>query len=189
MSYMRRTRDSVDPVLLLIGLNVLMYVLTLVRPDLMFTLGLKKELLPSEPWTALTSMFVHANLYHILANMITLYFFGNMLRQIVSEKSFYLIYFVGGLTGSLFFWLLAPAGSIGVGASGAIFGLAGTLAVLRPNVRVIAFPLPVPVPLWGAVIGSFVILSFIAGVAWQAHLGGLLVGLVTGYAYKSGRRF
>jgi len=138
-------------------------------------------------------MFVHANLYHILANMITLYFFGNMLRQLVNERLFYLIYFVGGIAGSLFFWLLAPSLSesgfitYAVGASGAIFGLGGALAVLRPNIRVIVFPLPIPVPLWGAVIGSFVILAFISGVAWEAHLGGLLVGLVTGYLIKSGR--
>lgn len=179
MSY--RRRDAVDPVLLLIGLNVTVYILTLIHPDLAYTLGLKRELFPSQPWTAVTSMFVHANLYHILANMITLYFFGNMLRSIVTERLFYLIYFVGGITGSLLFWLLAPPFSVAVGASGAIFALGGVLAVLRPNIRVIVFPLPVPVPLWTAVIGSFVILSFISGVAWQAHLGGLLVGLATGF--------
>jgi len=132
-------------------------------------------------------MFVRANLYHIFANMITLYFFGISLRPLVSERLFYLLYFVGGIAGSLLFWLIAPAGSVGVGASGAIFALGGTLAVLRPNIRVIVFPLPIPVPLWVAVIGSFVILSFIPGVAWQAHLGGLLVGALTGYFIKSGR--
>ena len=47
--------------------------------------------------------------------------------------------------------------------------------------KVIMFPIPVPMPLWVAIIGGFIIISFLPGVAWEAHLGGLLTGLAAGY--------
>lgn len=84
--------------------------------------------------------------------------------------------------------LLAPPLSIVIGASGAIFAIGGAITVLRPKLRVIIFPVPVPVPLWAAVIGGFVILSFLPNVAWQAHLGGLAFGLAAGYFYKKRER-
>src|SRR4030042_524415 len=56
---------------------------------------------------------------------------------------------------------------------GAIFALGGTLTVLTPRLRVYVFPIPAPIPLWAAVLGVFVIMSFVPGIAWQGHLGGL----------------
>jgi membrane associated rhomboid family serine protease len=50
--------------------------------------------------------------------------------------------------------------------------------------KVIFFPVPIPMPLWIAIVGSFVVLSLIPGVAWQAHLGGLLFGAAVGWYYK-----
>lgn len=79
---------------------------------------------------------------------------------------------------------LVPA----IGASGAVFAVGGALAVLRPKVPVFVFPIPAPIPLIGAVIGGFVILSFIAGIAWQAHFGGLVVGLVAGFIFRRRER-
>ena len=84
--------------------------------------------------------------------------------------------------------LLATPLSIAIGASGAVFAVGGALAVMRPKLRVIIFPVPVPIPLWTAVIGGFVILSFLPNVAWQAHLGGLVFGLIIGYFYKKRER-
>jgi len=60
---------------------------------------------------------------------------------------------------------------------------------MMPRLRVFIFPIPVPLPLWVAVIGGFVILSFLPYIAWQAHLGGLLFGLGAGYLFKQGRRY
>lgn len=85
---------------------------------------------------------------------------------------------------SLMYVLLASPLSIAIGASGAVFAIGGALTVMRPKLRVIIFPVPIPIPLWGAVIGGFVILSFLPNVAWQAHLGGLAFGLAAGYFYK-----
>ena len=75
-----------------------------------------------------------------------------------------------------------------MGASGAIFAVAGALTVMAPKMRVFIFPIPAPLPLWVAVIGGFIILSFFPNVAWQAHLGGLILGLVAGYILRGRRR-
>ena len=90
--------------------------------------------------------------------------------------------------GSLMYVLLASPLSIAIGASGAVFAVGGALTVMRPKLRVIIFPVPIPVPLWVAVIGAFVILSFLPNVAWQAHLGGIAFGLAAGYFYKKRER-
>ncbi len=90
--------------------------------------------------------------------------------------------------GSALFILLAPPYSIAIGASGAVFALGGALAVMRPKLRVFIFPIPVPIPLWAAVIGGFLIISLFPGIAWQAHLGGLVFGVTAGYFFRKRER-
>jgi len=135
-----------------------------------------------------TSLFVHAGFGHILANMITLYFFGTYLSRLVGENKFLIIYFCGGLLGNILYLFLANPFSVAVGASGAVFALGGALTVMQPRMRIFIFPIPVPVPLWLAVIGGFLILSFMPGIAWEAHLGGLVFGLVAAYFFRRGAR-
>ena len=135
-------------------------------------------------------MFVHAGFWHIFANMLTLYFFGSYFSGLVGRGKFLFVYFAGGIAGNLLFWALSHPLSLAVGASGAVFAIAGGLVVLRPRLPVMIFPIPLPIPLFAAVIGGFLILSFMPSVAWQAHLGGLLVGLLAGYVFrKRGRYF
>jgi membrane associated rhomboid family serine protease len=132
-------------------------------------------------------MFVHANFLHILVNMISLYFLGSFFLRAAGERSFLAVYFLGGLAGNILFVLLAYPLSIGMGASGAIFAIGGALAIMVPSVRVFIFFIPVPMPLWVAII-IFLILSFLPGIAWQAHLGGLLLGLIAGLILKKRRQ-
>jgi len=123
--------------------------------------------------------------------MITLFFFGTYFNRLVGEKRFLLVYFSGGIVGNIF--LLALAGfapySAALGASGAVFALAGGLVVMQPRLPVIIFPIPIPIPLFVAVIGGFLILSFMPLVAWQAHLGGLIVGLIAGFIIRRRERY
>jgi len=60
--------------------------------------------------------------------------------------------------------------------------------MMRPRLRVYVFPIPAPITLWAAGIGGFVIHSFIPFVAWQAHLGGLVFGLIIGYFFRKRER-
>jgi membrane associated rhomboid family serine protease len=140
------------------------------------------------PWTIVTNLFVHGGIWHLIFNMLTFYFFGSFLSRLVGTRAFLIIYFFGGILGNVFFMLLGSPFAIVIGASGAIFALGGALAVLTPRLRVYVFPIPAPVPLWAAVLGGFLIMSFVPGVAWQGHLGGLVFGLIAGLVLRRGVR-
>lgn len=195
-------RPSPTGVLIILLVNVLVFIFTELKPEYVldwfnpsaFHLGLHPNTFASQPWTLLTNCFVHANFYHILGNMVTLYFFGTYLTQLVGETKFLATYFLGGLAGSACYllWALYAPGSWGnpdsvvIGASGAVYAIGGALAVLQPNVKVLLFFI-IPMPLWVAVIGGFVLLSLISadlGIAWEAHLGGLVLGLAAGLYFR-----
>jgi len=186
--YRAQQKSSVNPIWILIGVNVVLFILTLTRPNLFLYLGLMPAGVGYRPWTVFTSLFLHGGIWHILGNMITLYFFGRYLRALLGNIRFLIIYFAGGMLGSLFYVLLAPYNSIAIGASGAVFSLAGVLAVMRPKLKVLVFPVPIPMPLWAAVTGGFIIISFFPNVAWQSHLGGLVFGLISGYFFRRQER-
>ncbi len=144
-------------------------------------------------WTFLTSMFMHSPnmIFHIIANMITLFFFGSLLQKIIGERRYLGFYLSAGLVAGLFFVLSAlfipssmdvPA----VGASGAVFGVVGALILLTPNLPVYAMFIPIPIKLKYAGPGLLILLWLISATAGApignfAHLGGLLAGLVYGF--------
>jgi len=98
-------------------------------------------------WTIFTSMFMHAGIFHLFVNMISLFFLGSLVERVIGRKRFLWFYLLAGLLGSLFFvgfaylgqsvprgdFLFGSIGDYAVGASGAIFGLLGILAVLLPR--------------------------------------------------------
>lgn len=101
-------------------------------------------------WTLLTSMFTHFWLPHLLFNIISLFFIGNFLEKIIGRKKFLLFYLISGIFAGIFYSLLSfyfgtselgdrifvNPNTFSVGASGAIFGLVGLLAILTPFMRV-----------------------------------------------------
>jgi membrane associated rhomboid family serine protease len=183
---------------IIIGINLLIFIATLIDRNLILLLGFQPASFLAMPWAIVTNLFVHSGLWHIFANMITLYFFGSFLSRLIGTPRFLLVYFVGGIVGNIFFLLialytpLASSSSIAIGASGAVFALGGVLAVLMPKLRVFVFPIPAPIPLWIAVIGGFIVLTIFSSflnIAWQAHLGGLLLGLIAGYFFRRQMRY
>lgn len=178
-----------NPIFVIIGINLLIFMAIQISPELIVSMGLRPASILDRPWTVLTSIFVHADFFHIFANMFTLYFFGSYVYRLLGERRFLTVYFGGGILGSLLFMLLGPQFATAIGASGAVFAMGGALVALRPNIKVFIFPIPVPLSLWVAVIGGFLILSFIPGIAWEAHLGGILFGLGAGYLYKRKRYY
>ncbi len=197
MRYRRYQGFTLGPIGYLIVTNLILYIATSVKPDFFISFfGLQPAYFLERPWTIVTSMFIHSpfpSIWHILTNMLTLYFFGSYLTRLIGERNLLIIYFLGGILGNILYMLMASPFSIAIGASGAIFAVAGALTVLMPKLRVFIMPIPVPIPLWVAVIGGFLILSIprlSSGIAWQAHLGGLVFGLVMGYFFRrKGHRF
>jgi membrane associated rhomboid family serine protease len=179
---------------IIIGVNLLLFIATLINGNLILLLGLQPASFLARPWTIVTNLFIHGGVWHILGNMITLYFFGSFLYRLIGMPRFLLVYFAGGILGNIFYLLLAlytplaSSSSVVIGASGAIFAIAGVLAVMMPKLRVLLYFI-VPLPLWVVVLVFFVIWSFLPGIAWQAHLGGLVLGLIAGYIFRRRARY
>jgi membrane associated rhomboid family serine protease len=127
----------------------------------------------------ITAAFLHANFFHILFNMLTLAIIGSPVEAALGKVRFAALYLVAALGGSVVSYLVSPANQLGVGASGAIFGLMGAYFVLarRRGIRNSGI---------GGLIVVNLILSFtIAGIDWRAHIGGLVTGSVVTLAMVS----
>jgi len=74
-----------------------------------------------------------------------------------------------------------------VGASGAIFAIGGLIAMMRPNQKVYLYFF-IPTPFWVGIALGFGFTVIIPGVAWQAHFGGLIVGLIPGFFFRQRER-
>ena len=120
-------------------------------------------------YSLVTSAFLHANAMHILLNMVSLAIVGPPVEAEVGRVRFLIIYLLSAVGGSVVFYLLAPANELGVGASGAIFGLLGSYFVIA---KLRGWQTQSIV----ALLVVNVIYSFTGGIAWQAHLGGLVMG-------------
>jgi len=186
--YKNYRQSGINIIWLIIAVNIMLFIATSVNRQLLFEFGLRPVDVLDKPWTILTSMFVHVGLWHIIANMWTLYFFGTYVSGLVGEQRFLIVYFLGGILGGIAYALLGSPNITAVGASGAVFALGGTLTVMRPKLSVYIFPIPKALPLWIAITGLFVVMSFIGGIAWQGHLGGLVLGLIAGYFFRNRER-
>lgn len=181
-----------NPVYIIIILNLIIYIAAFINSDkLVYYFGLSPSLFTQHPWTIVTNMFVHVDFWHIFGNMITLLYFGQVIYKIVGKWWFLLLYLGGGILGNLLYvWLGAPQ-SPAIGASGAIYALAGALVVMMPTMKVAVWGI-LPLPLWAVILLFFVLWSIpgiFPDVAWQAHLGGLAAGLIAGYFFRRRVRF
>ena len=138
----------------------------------------------SQPWTFISSIFLHANFEHLFFNMFALFFFGLYLESRVTEKEFLFIFFLAGIFGNIAYWLASPSGIIpAIGASGAVYGVMGMLAVLYPGLVVYFFGVA-PMPMIFAAAMWFLLeltgMFVPSNIAHEAHLAGLIVGVLYG---------
>jgi len=151
-----------------------------------------------KPWTIITYMFTHIELFHLFWNMITLFWFGKILSEYTSVKKIIPLYLMGGIVGALFptlFFIVLPAfnnylGIPMVGASAGVTAIIIAAAVLVPHVRLnLMFIGPVKL----LYVALFVVFLDLLNVASHnnlggslAHLGGALMGYVFMLQYKKG---
>lgn len=166
--------------LILLAINVIIFLIQFLIPGFtdFFVLASAKVLY--RPWTLFTSMFLHGDISHLFYNMFALGLFGTILEKIIGNKRFLMIYFSAGLLsaiGSVFKYDAA------LGASGAIFGIMGALAVLRPKLQVwISYmPMPMIVAAFVWTIGNIIGMFAPNNVANLAHLIGLFFGVGCGF--------
>jgi len=135
-------------------------------------------------WRMLTSGLVHADMMHLAANMFSLFFFGTWLEHIMHSWRFGMLYGLGVLIAS-FTSVVMYRNAVdyrAVGASGGVCAVIGGATALYPDMSMIMFPLPIPIPAW--IFGALFVVYSIVGsreqwdnVGHAAHLGGTIAGM------------
>ena len=152
------------------------YLLQLVVPSIEIHLVLPNidYLKSTNEWYRLfTVALVHSGLLHLGFNMYALMVLGNPLEAAFGKNKLLIIFFVSLLTGSLTSTFLASASSYSVGASGAVFGLFGALAIVGKRIGADTRSIFVIIAI------NFAIGFVLGGIDWHAHLGGLIGGVIT----------
>ena len=136
-------------------------------------------------YTLITSMFLHADIIHIAFNMYALYILGPQVEKYYGRFKFALIYFLSGILGNIFSCVFMDSNVFSIGASGAIFGLLGSIAYFtyyyRATLQGLLRSQVVPIILLNLVIGLV-----IPGIDVSAHLGGLIGGVLISMAIGIG---
>ncbi|PTB83468.1 rhomboid family intramembrane serine protease, partial [Sulfurovum lithotrophicum] len=137
-----------------------------------------------------TAMFLHGGMTHILMNMFSLYLIGRGAEMYFDTKSYISIYMFSGLIGGLVSLYIHPE-SVGVGASGAIFGVFGALAgFFIAHKDKIAAHTKAFMKDFSIIIGINLVIGFsIASVDVSAHMGGLVVGFIGGFMLSKNPKF
>jgi membrane associated rhomboid family serine protease len=140
-------------------------------------------------WTLVAGLFVHANVFHLFGNMLFLFVFGGTLEKTVGPRKLLMIFFTGGFTGFILGVVFLPRGTGMLGASAAIFTLAGCVMLVRPLKFSWLFLAPQGLIAIIYFIYNVVVVyekSRIPGydphVAYVAHIIGFLTGLPFGIA-------
>lgn len=138
-----------------------------------------------EIWRFLTAIFLHGDLVHLIYNLFALLFFGFILERKIGTRNFLIVFFLSGLIGNI---IGVNFYSSSLGASGAIYGILGCLAIIDPMMIVFAFgvlmPMFIAAILWiiGDILGVFGI--FESNIGYMAHLGGVFIGLILGILFR-----
>ena len=143
-----------------------------------------------EWWRLLTAMFLHGGMMHILMNMFSLYLIGRGLEVYLQKKAYLSIYFFSGFIGGLVSLYMHPL-SVGVGASGAIFGVFGALAgFFLAHRDKIAQQSRQFIKDFGIVLGLNLVLGLsIESIDVSAHIGGLIVGMIGGFVIAKNHKW
>jgi membrane associated rhomboid family serine protease len=136
-----------------------------------------------EPWRMLTSAFLHSatDPLHLLFNMYSLWVFGRAMENVLGRARFLALYLLAAFGGSVgVLWLSDPTTPV-LGASGAIFGLMAAYFVIVRSMGGNTAQMA------GIIAINLVYGFLVPGVAWQAHVGGLVVGAAVGLIYSKTR--
>src|SRR5918996_5223245 len=195
----------------LIALNLIIFIWEIIETnffsnalktnEIFFSYGTIPDLvLQGDFFPIITSMFLHGGIMHIIGNMVFLYIFGDNIEDRFGHFKYLILYLLWGIAAGIihsFYAVSVGGGEIpAVGASGAISGVLGAYLVLFPKAKILTIitaffittvriPAIAYIPFWFVMQ---VILSLInpqGGVAYLAHIGGFLAGLLTGYLLKN----
>jgi membrane associated rhomboid family serine protease len=169
----------------LIAVNLVVFLIGLASPrlgDQMTNSGAQAPILVKvygEWWRLFTAMFLHASIPHVLFNMYALWLFGPVLERRFGSASFGSLYLASGLAGAAFYQFLASDPRVpAIGASGAIFGLFGAMLAASYRQRHTRTGAAAFSQLLLLAVINLALPLMVRNIAWQAHVGGLVAGLL-----------
>ncbi len=172
----------------LVGLDVLVQLVQLALPGIDLAVRFGNLALASDGgqligvaqgqwYRLLTAAFLHAGLFHLLTNMFALVTLGPALEAVLGRLRFLALYLLAAAGGSTLSFLVSPPGTVGVGASGAIFGLFAAFYVIERRLGRETRPVLVLLAV------NLAITFAVPRIDWRAHLGGLATGAVVALAF------
>lgn len=186
---------------ILIAMNIVIYILTMALSGSIVDIPTKLlaevgalfgpfTVLQHEWWRLGTAMFLHAGITHLLMNMFSLYLIGRGVETYFDAKSYIVLYLISGLFGGLVSLYMHPV-SVGIGASGAIFGVFGALAgFFLAHRQKIEDHTKAFMKDFAIILGINLVLGFsIESIDVSAHIGGLVVGLIGGYVISKDKKW
>jgi membrane associated rhomboid family serine protease len=193
--------------LLIISLNVFVFVLELIggEPFVLKWAAIPADIVAGHRWiTILTAMFMHGSWSHIIGNMVFLWAFGPEIEDAMNPLRYAAFYLLGGLAAMVAQVIATPASTVpNLGASGAIAAVMGAFLVTYPRdqirallwififVRVTFIPAALLIGVWfllQLLNAGAVATVQTGGVAYLAHVGGFVFGVVTARLFESPRR-
>ena len=171
----------------LIAINILIFIVSMFANDFLYNLAVNRYLITEGQWYRLiTGIFLHANIFHLVFNMYALYIIGMQLESFLGKGKDLAVYLLSGLAGSVLSIFMSSGFS--VGASGAIFGLMGSLLYFGYHYRVYLDSV-IKSQIIPLIIINLLIGFFASGIDIWAHIGGLIGGVLAtmavGVKYKS----
>jgi membrane associated rhomboid family serine protease len=202
-------RSTPTMTLLLIAANVLCFLFEMAHPVYSRDRFIEQyALIPDQLrlTTFITSMFLHGGWLHLIGNMWFLWVFGSHIEDAMGSAKFLIFYLISGIASGAVQFLTSLGSPVPtIGASGAIAGVMGAFLILYPRVRVltlifiVVFVTTIDLPAafmliyWFALqllsgLGSLTSVSQAQGIAWFAHVGGFLAGILLVRIFQSNRR-
>ena len=170
---------------IIISLCVIMYILLglkngnffSIKPSVLYEYGgnLKSAILNHEFYRLITCAFLHASIIHILFNMYALFILGNELETYIGKVKFVIVYLISAICGSLLSSILSASNVVSVGASGAIFGLMGSLVYFGYHYRLYLNTV-LKTQIFPLIILNLALGFMDSSIDNWAHIGGLVGG-------------
>ena len=170
----------------------------LVPREFVAAVAARHDLLPYNIMTVFTSMFLHGGFLHIIGNMLYLWIFGNNIEDRLGHMGYLLFYLLSGVCAAVFQIFYDPSSEVPmIGASGAISGILGAYLLVYPHARikslliiiifikVVDIPAIVLLTIWFFMQFLY---SNVDGIAWYAHVGGFIFGLLFALLFLVGRK-
>lgn len=136
------------------------------------------------PWQLISYMFLHAGFAHIIFNLFALWMFGQAIENLWGTQRFTVYYFLTGIGAALLHMVISGGNAPTLGASGAVYGILLAFGMMFPDrpIFLLLFPVPIKAKYFVAIFGGLELLNGVtnpnSGIAYFAHLGGMLVGIV-----------